>query len=176
MKCAGITTGMSSCTTPAGKASACSSQNARRQSLFCAIRSLSSQRNRVTCVRRRGRENARLRKAAGHCPVESKRWMLPVAKSEPVRSSEAARCSIASGGSRSSESTNMSSSPLARATPALRAAPSPAFAWRTSTNRGSSSATRAAIAAEPSGEPSSTITTSRSAKVCARSDARHSSR
>ena len=139
---------MSSCTTPTGNASPCSSQNARRQSLFCAIRSDSSQRKRVTCVRRRGRENVRLRKAAGRWPELSKRWMFPVAKSDPVRSSDATRWATASGGTRSSESTNMSSSPPARATPALRAAPSPAFSCRTSTNRGSSSATLAAIAAE----------------------------
>ena len=151
------------------------SQNARRHSLFCAIRSLSSHGKRVTCVARRGREKARLRNAAGHRRMLSKRWMFPVAKSEPVRSSDATRRAIAAGGSASSESTNISSSPPAARRRVARRAEARVLLAHEDEAR-IAAATRSAIAAEPSGEPSSTITTSRSPNVCARSDARHSPR
>ena len=115
MKCAGSTTGMSSCTTPTGNASPCSSQNARRQSLFCAIRSDSSQRKRVTCVRRRGRENVRAEEGgrpggrscrSGGCSPSRSR--SPCGRATPRGGRPPRR-------HRSSESTNMSSSPPARA-------------------------------------------------------------
>ncbi len=60
--------------------------------------------------------------------------------------------------------------------PVLRAAPRPPFSLRMSLKRGSREAYSSAMAAEPSGEPSSTIRTSKSRKVCAASESRQAGR
>ena len=87
MKCAGTTTGMSSCSTPSGKLSECSSQNDRRQSLFHAVRSAISGWYFVTWVFICVSANARARKCDCFVLNRVSRWTLPVAKSEPVFSS-----------------------------------------------------------------------------------------
>ena len=122
------------------------------------------------------REKARLRKAAGHggccrsggCSPSRSRSPCGPATRPGARSPRA-------GARRRSRRTSAARRPRGRRP---RCAPrrGPAFSWRTRTKRGSAAATRPAIAAELSGEPSSIITTSRSPNVCARSNARHSPR
>ncbi len=62
------------------------------------------------------------------------------------------------------------------AMPVLRAGPRPLFCCRTRRNRWSLAANASAMAALSSVEPSSTITTSKSVRVCAAMELRHSSR
>ena len=66
----------------------------------------------------------------------------------------------------SSLSTNARNSPVAASMPVLRAALRPPLGWARSRKRGSRAAKASAIAALPSVDPSSTITTSRSPNVC----------
>ena len=83
-----------------------------------------------------------------------------------------ARCS---GASRSSASINAKYCPPAARMPVSRAAAGPAFFWRRSRNRPSSSQTRLHSCAESSVEPSSTSSTSNASKLCRRMQASASS-
>ncbi len=99
-------------------------------------------------------------------------------KSEPVSSSVLIISSYALGGIESSLSTkhrNSESGSMCRM-PVLRAAPRPLFTWRTSRKRESLAAYASASAALPSFDPSSTMTHSKSVKVWAAIESRHSTR
>lgn len=101
-----------------------------------------------------------------------------MAKSEPDSSRLPTIVRYASGGTTSSLSTKVTYSLDGEtfARPVLRAAPSPAFSFRTSRNRPSRAAYSAAMAAEPSGEPSSTMTISRSFMLCPANESRQAGR
>lgn len=80
-------TGMSSKSTPSGKARACLSQKSLRNTLLQAIRSPSRSQSRRTWVVSRVVDMAR--RNIGDCsvvPSVFSRWTLPVTKSEPLRS------------------------------------------------------------------------------------------
>lgn len=86
-KWAGTMTGMSSKSTPSGKARACLSQKSLRNTLLQAIRSPSRSQSRRTWVVSRVVDMAR--RNIGDCsvvPSVFSRWTLPVTKSEPLRS------------------------------------------------------------------------------------------
>src|SRR4029077_1937593 len=84
--------------------------------------------------------------------------------------------SYALAGSTSSPSTKARYSPRARSTPRLRAPPGPPCSGCSSVNRRSAAALARAISALWSAEASSTMITSRSAKVCAAIESRQSPR
>ena len=79
-------------------------------------------------------------------------------------------------GRTSSLSRNARKRPRAASIPVLRALPSPPLRWLRRRKRPSRAAYLCAMAALESVEPSSTMTTSRSPKVCATMESRHSSR
>ncbi len=106
----------------------------------------------------------------------SKRSTEPTTMSEPVERAEPISTWKACSGSTSSESTKVRNRPFAARTPVLRAAPRPPLGRVTTRNRGSPAAYSSAIRREPSGEPSSTSSTSKSSKPCARIESRHSAR
>lgn len=170
---------MSSYRTPVGKAKACWSQKDLRKTLLHAMRSPSRIQSRVTWVARRALSIG-LRNI-GDCsssPFARSLRTLPVAKSEPEASSSPTILAKAPGGTMSSLSTNVrnTASGCACPAPALRAAPSPSFFCRISRKRGSRRENSSATSALPSVEPSSTMTTSRSAMVCPASDSRQAPR
>lgn len=170
---------MSSYRTPVGKAKECSSQKVLRNTLLHAMRSPSRSPSRVTWVARR--DLSMVLRNIGDCssaPSARSLSTLPVTKSEPDASSSPSIRRYAPGGTTSSLSTNARNSPsgCACAAPALRAAPSPAFSCRISRKRGSLRENSRATSALRSVEPSSTMTTSRSAMVCAASESRQAPR
>jgi hypothetical protein len=151
------------------------SQKDRRNTLFHTIRSCIRLVWTVTCVFFRVSRNGSA--CAQPCQARAvlNRMTLPAAMSEPVSSREPTSSSYADRATMSSLSAKVMYSPVACAVPVFRAGPSPWFGWWTSLKRGSLSAYAFAITVLPSGEPSSTMMTSRSRMVCLAMDSRQAS-
>src|SRR5215472_12710897 len=115
-------------------------------------------------------------RAEGVNPFGPTRYTAPLTKSEPDRSRACRSSSYALAGSTSSPSTKARYSPRARSTPRLRAPPGPPCSGCSSVNRGSAAALARAISALRSVDASSTMITSRSAKVWAAIESRQSPR
>ncbi|KRB71626.1 hypothetical protein ASE03_24005 [Kitasatospora sp. Root187] len=144
--------------------------------MFHAVRSVTRPGTSRTWVRSLDSANARRWPCEGKRPATRSRSALPATKSEPVSSRVETISWYAPVGRVSSLSTKVRYSvPGARCRqPVLRAAPRPLFSCWTRRNRVSLAAYASAIAALPSVEPSSTSTHSKSSKVWAAIESRHS--
>ena len=150
---------MSSWTTPPGSGARARPRTPAARACSAPSGPTSSQRKRVTCVRRRGRRNVRARNAAGQVPagVEAVDVAGREVRARAVeRAAAGARTPPAAAVVGVEEHEELAAG--ARATPALRAAPRPPLLLADEPEaRVAPRRTRAAIAAAPSGEPSSTM-------------------